>query len=64
MFNFRRITLCCLEKHLSKHKMTMFSENLGRAMAPLAPPWLRLCESYVGLFGGVHYLLKAGFNGS
>jgi len=37
MFDFRRITLFCLEKRLSKHKMTIFSKNLGRAMAPLAP---------------------------
>jgi len=37
MFNFRRITLFCLEKRLSKHKMTIFSKNLG-GMAPLAPP--------------------------
>jgi len=37
MFDFRRITLLCLEKRLSKHKMTMFSKNLG-GMAPLAPP--------------------------
>jgi len=39
MFDFTRITLICLEKRLSKHKMTIFSKNLGRAMAPL---WLRL----------------------
>jgi len=29
MFDFRRITLFCLEKRLSKHKMTRFSKNLG-----------------------------------
>jgi len=29
MFDFRRITLFCLEKCLSKHKMTMFSKNVG-----------------------------------
>jgi len=27
MFDFRRITLFCLEKRLPKHKMTMFSKN-------------------------------------
>ena len=43
MFNFRWITLFCLEKRLSKHKMTIFSTNLGGGMAPLALPWLRLC---------------------
>jgi len=37
MFDFRRITLFCLEKCLSKHKMTVFSENLGVAMVPLDP---------------------------
>jgi len=36
MFDFGRITLFCLEKRLSKHKMTIFSKNLG-GMAPLAP---------------------------
>jgi len=29
MLAFRRITLFCLEKHLSKHNITIFSENLG-----------------------------------
>jgi len=33
MFDFRRITLFCLEKHLSKHKMAIFSNNFGEAMA-------------------------------
>jgi len=37
MFDFRRITLFCLEKRLLKHKMTMFSKNLG-GMASFAPP--------------------------
>jgi len=27
IFDFKRITLYCLEKRLSKHKMTMFSKN-------------------------------------
>jgi len=43
MFHFRRITLFCLEKRLSKHKMTIYSTNLWGGMAPLALPWLRLC---------------------
>jgi len=38
MFDFRRMTLFCLEKSLSKHKMTTFSKYLRRGMAPLAPP--------------------------
>jgi len=29
MFDFRRITLFCLEKLLSKHKITIFSKYLG-----------------------------------
>jgi len=41
MFDFRRITLFCLEKRLSKHKITIFSKNLRGAKAPLAP-WLFL----------------------
>jgi len=41
MFDFRRIALFCLEKRLSRHKMTIFSKNLGEAW----PPWLRLCVS-------------------
>jgi len=43
MFDFRRITLFCLEKRLSKHKMTRFSKNLRGTMAtlpPLATPML------------------------
>jgi len=38
MFDFRRITLFCLEKRLSKHKMTVFSENFGGGMDSLPPP--------------------------
>jgi len=38
MFDFRRITLFCLEKCLSKLKMTICSENLEGAVAPLASP--------------------------
>ena len=37
MFDFRRITLFCLEKRLSKQKMTLFSKNWG-ACPPLATP--------------------------
>jgi len=43
MFDFRQITLFCWEKRLSKHKMTMFSKNLGVGHGPFDPPWLRLC---------------------
>jgi len=38
MFDFRRITLFCLEKRLLKHKMTMFSKNFGGAWPLLPPP--------------------------
>jgi len=37
MFDFRRITLFCLEKRLSKHKMATFSKNFLGGMAPLPP---------------------------
>jgi len=46
MFNFRRITLFRLEKRLSKHKMTIFSTNLGGGMAPLALPSEIFCERH------------------
>jgi len=39
MFNFRRITLFCLEKRFSKHKMAIFSKNWGgHGSIGLAPP--------------------------
>ena len=38
MFDFRPITVFCLEKRLSMHKMTIFSTNLAGAAAPLLPP--------------------------
>jgi len=37
MFDFRRITLFCLEKRLLKHKMTIFSKNVG-VMASFPTP--------------------------
>jgi len=47
MFYFRRITLFCLEKRLSKHKMTMFSKIWGGhgAFGSSTPmQGLRLCK--------------------
>jgi len=44
MFDLRRITLFSLEKRLSKHKMTIFSKNLGgheHFGLPLAAPMRR-----------------------
>jgi len=41
MFDIRRITQFCLEKRLSKHKITTFSKSLGGPWplwAPLATP--------------------------
>jgi len=40
MSDFRRITLFCLEKRLSKHKMTICSKNVGGTwpLCPLATP--------------------------
>ena len=42
MYDFRWITLFCLGKRLSKHKITIFSKNFG-GRGPFGPPWLRLC---------------------
>jgi len=39
MSDFRRITVFCFEKRLSKYKMTISSKNLG-VHGPFAP-WLR-----------------------
>jgi len=46
MFDFRRITLFCLEKCLSKHKMIIFSKNLGEngPFPPLATP---MCDTNI-----------------
>ena len=41
MLDFRRITLFCLEKRLSKHEMAIFSKKLG-VHSPFGPPCLRL----------------------
>jgi len=40
MFYIREITLFCLEKRLSKHKMTICSKNVGgmATLPPLAAP--------------------------
>jgi len=38
MFDFRRIVLFCLEKRLSKHKMTIFSKNFGGPWPFWRPP--------------------------
>jgi len=43
MYDLRRITLFCLEKRFSKHKMTIFFLNLGRH-GPFGRPWQRLCQ--------------------
>jgi len=41
MFDFRRVTLCCFEKRLSKHKTTVCSKYLG-GHGPFGSPWLRI----------------------
>jgi len=38
MYDFRRITLFCLENRLSKQKITKFSKNLGGRSWPLCSP--------------------------
>jgi len=61
MFDFRRITLLCLEKRLSTQKMTIFSKNLGEGMAPLAPPCLRLYYIHREPNCAVQYVMKTDF---
>ena len=46
MFDFTRITLFCLEKRLSKHKMTIFSKNFLGGVAPLATPMRHIISKY------------------
>jgi len=46
MFDYRRITLFCLEKRLSNHKMTIFSKNLGGPW----PLWYPAGYAYVLVF--------------
>ena len=52
MFDFRRIALFCLEKRLSRHKMTKFSNSFFGGMAPLCPlatPMIEtLCPYFLG----------------
>ena len=38
MFDFRRITLFCLEKRLPKHKMSIFYKNSGGGHGSFGPP--------------------------
>jgi len=38
MLDFRRITLFCLKKRLSKHKMTIFSKHFGGEWPSSTPP--------------------------
>ena len=54
MFDFRRITLFCSEKRLSKHKMTTFSKDLGEAMVLLAP----LATPMSGATTSKHFLIS------
>jgi len=59
MFNCRRITLFCLVKRLSKHKMTIFSKILGGGMAPLASPQkfsAYITDSYIHVVGNNYRL--------
>jgi len=55
IFDFRRITLFCLEKRLSKHKITLFSKIWGW-LGPFGPPGyvygrFGLAVSLTGHFG-------------
>jgi len=55
MFDFRRVTLFCLEKRLSEHKITIFSENFVAGMYPLSSPG----NAYAKLMG----VRRGGQNG-
>jgi len=57
MFDFRRITPCCLEKPLSKHKMTIFSKNFG-GHDPFGPP---LATPMIVIIYNLHSTLCADF---
>jgi len=65
MFDFRRITLLCLEKRLSKHKMVILFKNFGGGMAPLAPPGYAhavdcyQCSKYKVLFSNKNGIYRA-----
>ena len=59
MSDFRRITLFCSEKRLSKYKMTICSKNFWGDMALLGPPWIRLWFAYRYCY--LFYLLRNMF---
>jgi len=61
MLDFRRITLFCLEKRFSTHKMTTFSENLG-GHGLFGPPWLRLWPVLGGLGSPIYHILHLKHN--
>jgi len=50
MFDFRRITLFCLEKRFSKHKMAIFQKFRGAmaSLPPLATPMVGNLLTVVG----------------
>ena len=54
MFDFRQITLFCLEKRFSKHKMTICFKTLG-GHGSFDLPWMSLCASIA-----FKYLLRPG----
>jgi len=57
MLDFRQISLFCLEKRLSKHKMTIFSKSLG-GHSPFRPHWLRLCLETPGPLAALLIVIK------
>ena len=44
MFDFKRITLFCFQKRLSKHKLAICSKNLG-GHDPFAPLTTPMCHN-------------------
>jgi len=53
MFDIRRITLFCLEKRLSKHKMTIFSKNWGEH-GPFGLPLAMPMQNFICFIGCFH----------
>jgi len=51
LFDFRRITLFCLEKRFLKHKMTIRSKNFWGDMVPVAPPGYSYGRKCIKRFG-------------
>jgi len=61
MFDFRRITLFCLEKRFSKHKMTVFSKNLVGGHGSFGPPGYAYASHWCRTFPLLFVQVGCGF---